>query len=246
MTLQPTSRADESALATKEPQAKVPAINETSKHSSDETKKIERRVWPEGATVKGRIVDHHGSPVANAEVLLLGDERVIVDAPSSKQRNQSSWFLLDRTKQPPASTRTNANGEFSLQRKAGAADRLAIIADDPLFWEVACRDLPQNGDLQITLPRSGSLSLVADLPAKPGGQNEQAAEIDLRTFDGVNWTPDLFRFHFGSFPLPTNGDNLFEHLPPAQFQRRAGRICSDGRQFSPYGHDGSATGHNPF
>ena len=35
--------------------------------------------WPEGTTVTGRVVDFQGMPVANAEVILLGEERIIVD-----------------------------------------------------------------------------------------------------------------------------------------------------------------------
>lgn len=46
----------------------------------DDAKDSEPAVWQEGATVQGRVLDHLSAPVANAEVLLLGKERIIVDA----------------------------------------------------------------------------------------------------------------------------------------------------------------------
>src|SRR4029078_5235210 len=48
----------------------------TANTSDEETPPAE---WPEGATVTGRVVDFQGTPVANAEVILLGEERMIVD-----------------------------------------------------------------------------------------------------------------------------------------------------------------------
>ena len=36
----------------------------------------------------GRVLDHRGIPIANAEVLLLGKERIIVDA------DRRNWFCL--------------------------------------------------------------------------------------------------------------------------------------------------------
>ena len=42
--------------------------------------------------MKGRVVDHRGIPVANAEVLLLGEERLIVDA------DRRTWFVANAEK----------------------------------------------------------------------------------------------------------------------------------------------------
>ena len=52
-------------------------------------------VWPEGATVAGRVLDHRGVPIANAEVLLLGKERIIVDA------DRRTWFVPEREDPAP-------------------------------------------------------------------------------------------------------------------------------------------------
>jgi hypothetical protein len=90
--------------------------------------------WPEGTTVKGRIVDHRGTAVANAEVLLLGAERIIVEA-------DRTWFVLrgGKDEAKPPSVRTDAKGEFSIVRQKGAADRIVVIAPAPLFWSVSPR-----------------------------------------------------------------------------------------------------------
>jgi RNA polymerase sigma factor (sigma-70 family) len=66
--------------------------------------------WPEGTTVKGHVVDHRGAPVVNAEVLLLGKERLYVDA------DRRTWFMPGGEKDQPSppSTRTNAKGEFTI------------------------------------------------------------------------------------------------------------------------------------
>src|SRR5262249_14734338 len=58
--------------------------------------------WPAGTTVTGRVVNQKGEPVANAEVLLLGPERIIVDA------DRKNWFVFEGEKSPgPPSKRTN-------------------------------------------------------------------------------------------------------------------------------------------
>ena len=53
------------------------------------------KVWPEGATVEGRVLDHRGVPIANAEVLMLGEERIIVDA------DRRTWFVLEKKLRAP-------------------------------------------------------------------------------------------------------------------------------------------------
>ncbi len=118
--------------------------------------------WPEGAIVKGRVVDHQGAPVADAEILLLGKERIFVDA------DRRTWFVFPREKddEKPPSTKTNAKGEFTIERKKGTANRLAVIAHDPLFWVVSRKTLPRRVDVEIKLPQAGSLEVTCDLPRK--------------------------------------------------------------------------------
>lgn len=164
--------------------------------------------WPEGVTVSGRVVDHQGRPVANAEVLLLGAERVFVDA------DRRNWFVPGKQDQRPASARTDKDGAFSITRKLGAADRLGIIAKDPLFWVVSRKNLPRSGPVEIKLPASGSLAIDCDLPGKPA---KVPVMIELKTFDHVAWNVDVLRFHGATFSLDNPGEKRFDHLPSGQF-----------------------------
>ncbi|HEY7329890.1 MAG TPA: sigma-70 family RNA polymerase sigma factor [Gemmataceae bacterium] len=167
-------------------------------------------VWPEGAIVQGRVVDPRGVAVPNAEVLLLGEEHVIVDA---ERRN---WFVPQREKKlpDPPSTRTDPKGEFRIERKKGTANRLAVIADDPLFWVVKRKSLPQGENVEIKLPMACSLAIKCDLPGKVP---KQPVNIESRTLEGVGWSDDVLRFHFGSFSVANPGEKVFEHLPPGQY-----------------------------
>jgi hypothetical protein len=167
-------------------------------------------VWPEGSVVKGRVVDHKGVAVANAEVLLLDQDRIIVDA---KRR---TWFVSDKIKDPPdlLSTRTNPNGEFRIEQKKGTADRLAVIADDPLFWVVARKNLARGDNVEIKLPPAGTLSIHCNLPGKAA---KQPVMIQLRSFDGMDWETDILRLHMSEYSLTNPGETVFEHLPPGEY-----------------------------
>ena len=164
--------------------------------------------WPEGATVTGRVVDHRSEPVANAEVLLLGRERIIVDA------DRRTWSGRERLIPYPPSTRTDKNGAFSITRKSGTADRLAVIADDPLFWTVSRKSLAGDDDVEIKLPAAGSLAVGCDIPGKP---SKLPVMIELRTFDGASEITDSLHFHMSTFSLENPGETLFEHLPPGRY-----------------------------
>ncbi len=168
-------------------------------------------IWPEGATVKGRVVDHRGTAVPDAEVLLLGEEQIIVDA------DRRNWFDLQARKDRPAppSTRTNQKGEFHIERKKGTADRLVVIAKDPLQWVVPRKSLTQGDNVEIRLPASGSLAIHCDLPGKAA---KQPVEIELRSVEGKGWSNDILRFHFGSYSVANPGETVFEHLPPGQYR----------------------------
>jgi beta-lactamase regulating signal transducer with metallopeptidase domain/thiol-disulfide isomerase/thioredoxin len=165
-------------------------------------------VWPEGATVAGRVLDHRGMPIANAEVLLLGNERIIVDA------DRRNWFVLEEENSTPPSVRTNKNGAFAITRRQGKADRLAVITEDLLFWVVSRTSLKQADHVDITLPPAGSLAVLTDFSSKPP---KLPVMIELKTFNGLDWNTDSLRFHMSSFSLANPGVTVFEHLPPGQY-----------------------------
>ena len=164
--------------------------------------------WLAGTTVTGRVLDHAGVAVANAEVLLLGDERVIVEAP------RKTWFAVEKKSSGPVSARTDKNGVFTVTRNDGNANRLGIIADDPLFWVVSHQDLGERETVEIRLPASGSLAVSANFPRQP---EELPVRIELKSFDGKTWNGDCLRFQSHSHSLKNPGETVFEHLPSGHF-----------------------------
>ncbi|HEY4261820.1 MAG TPA: thioredoxin-like domain-containing protein [Schlesneria sp.] len=176
--------------------------------ATDETKDSASAFWEEGATVQGRVLDHRNQPVANAEVLLLGRERIIVES------ERRTWFVPERDLSKPLSTRTDKDGRFSITREQGTADRLAVIAQDPLLWVVPRSGLSSGQDVEITLPEAGSLAVQCDLPGKPA---KQSVMIDLKTFDGITFNRDSLRFHSATSSLVNPGETVFKHLPPAEY-----------------------------
>jgi RNA polymerase sigma factor (sigma-70 family) len=167
--------------------------------------------WPEKSVVKGQVVSHEGVAVANAEVLLLGAEQIMVDA------DRRAWFVVptEKGKLPdPPTTRTNEKGEFSIERSRGPANRLAVISSDPRFWVVSRKSLPRGDNVVIKLPPAGSLALHCDLPGKPP---KQPVLIQLQTFDDVDWHIDRLRFHSAFFSAKNPGETVFEHLPPGRY-----------------------------
>lgn len=164
--------------------------------------------WAEGATVIGRVVDHQGVAVANANVLMAGKENIIVKA------DTRTWSRSQEAKDLPAtpSTRTNQQGEFRIRREEGTANRLLIIANDPLLWAVYRKDLDRDSELEIRLPPPGSLSIQCDLPVK---QQKLSVRMSLESFAGTARRTDTLDFH--DTPLKNPGKVLFEHLCPGRF-----------------------------
>ncbi len=205
----PGLRRTEDAKASPPEKQAEPAAPET---AADDTvaAPAAASTWPEGERIEGRVLDHLGAPIANAEVLLLGRERIIVDA------DRRNWFVLDRNAPSPSSTRTGRNGAFSITRKKGPADRLAVIARDPLFWVVPRARLEQRAGerVEIKLPPAGGLAIRCDLPSKP---RTLPVMIELKSLDGSTWNADSLRFHESTYSLANPGETVFEHLPPGHY-----------------------------
>lgn len=139
--------------------------------------------------------------------------------------DRRTWFLPERNLPKPVSTRTDKDGRFTITRKQGTADRLAVIAQDPLFWVVSRHSLIQAEIVEITLHESGGLTVQCDLPGKPA---KQPVMIELKTFDGVAFNRDSLWFHSGSFSLANPGETVFEHLPPGEYEDWPEHRTDDG------------------
>jgi RNA polymerase sigma factor (sigma-70 family) len=186
-----------------------PAVKQPAEQPVAEQSKASAPVestWPEGATVKGRVVDHRGNAVANAEVLLLGAERIGVEA-------DRTWFVMssDKGLPKPPSVRTDAKGEFSIARKKGTANRIAVIAAEVLFWSVPRRSLAAAGRVEVKLPAPGKMALRCALPGKDAKQPVAV------TLQGAEPESDFLRFHSSSYTAKNPGETVFEHLPPGEY-----------------------------
>jgi hypothetical protein len=166
--------------------------------------------WPAGARVGGRVVGHDGRPCANAEVLLLGSQHIIVDAERRK------WFIVERDQrgEPVPTATTDEHGEFVLHSRDESANRIAVISPEVLLWVASRKDLGRADDVVIKLPQPGRLAVKVDLPEKP---KKLPIHIELRTFDDVDWTPDRLRFHMANFKVDNPGETVFKSLPPARY-----------------------------
>jgi hypothetical protein len=166
--------------------------------------------WPAGARVGGRVVDHDGRPCADAEVLLLGSQHIIVDADRRK------WFIVERDQrgEPVPTATTDEHGEFVLQSRDESANRIVVISPEVLLWVASRKDLGRADDVVIKLPQPGRLAVKVDLPEKP---KKLPIHIELRTFDDVDWTPDPLRFHMAMFKVDNPGETVFKSLPPARY-----------------------------
>lgn len=165
-------------------------------------------VWPAGTTVSGRVVDHRGMVVENAEILLLGQERLVVDA------DKKTWFDNESIRQDLPTTRTNANGEFSITREQGEADRIAVIGNDPIFWVVPRSALQQADKIELKLPAAGKLAVHCELP---NNSSELPVTIESLSFDGLTWKRDILIFDSSNYSLVNPGKKIFEQLPPGQY-----------------------------
>jgi beta-lactamase regulating signal transducer with metallopeptidase domain len=165
-------------------------------------------VWPAGTTVSGRVVDHRGMAVENAEILLLGQERLVVDA------DKKTWFDNESIRQDLPTTRTNANGEFSITREQGEADRIAVISNDPIFWVVSRSAWQQADGIELKLPAAGKLAVHCELP---NNSSELPVTIESLSFDGLTWKRDILIFASSTYSLVNPGKKIFGQLPPGQY-----------------------------
>ena len=167
-------------------------------------------MWPAGTRIHGRVVDHQNRPCPDAEVLLLGNEHIIVDADRRK------WFVIERDRRGEAlpSAKTDEQGDFTLSTGANSANRIAVISSELLLWVVSRKALTKPDDVLIQLPKPGRLVVHIDLPEKP---RKLPVYIELRTFDDADWEPDRLRFHMSTFSVDNPGQRAFENLPPARY-----------------------------
>ena len=162
--------------------------------------------------MRGRVVDHTGTAVAGADVLLLGSERitVYVDPGPRPGTIRHSISIPPNAEAPRA--KTDGQGRFTLKRTASPADRIAVVSERMLLWEVPRKELAAATDLLITLPEPGELLIQNELPGKPAKLEYWLAG---RPPHRVDWGSDS-TFYRG-VEIPNPGQRVVTSLPPGHY-----------------------------
>jgi RNA polymerase sigma factor (sigma-70 family) len=179
--------------------------------------------WPAGVEVSGRVVDHGGAAVAGADVLLLGSEQLRVWADPGPEEGRVRYNLSVRPSDPTASVKTDARGRFTLRRPGSPANRIALICEQMLLWEVTRHQVPDAKNVLITLPEPATLTIRADIPEKPAKQDFW---IVGRLLDRVDWASDCLDYR--GIQVPNPGERVIQPLPPAQYAIERNNLIPQG------------------
>ncbi len=167
--------------------------------------------WPVNTLVRGKVVDHRGTPVSGADVLLLGEEKLTVYANPGPRPDTIRYSMSLQSNSVPT-VKTDSQGRFSLKRVTTPANRIAVVCESMLLWEVTRKQAGSTSLVLITLPEPGELLLRADIPEKP---DKLEYWIVGRPGSRVDWESDCV-FYRG-IEVPNPGQRVVKPLPPAQY-----------------------------
>ena len=167
--------------------------------------------WPINTLVRGKVVDHRGAPVSGADVLLLGEEQLTVFVDRGPRPGTIRYSMSLPANSVPT-VKTDDQGRFSLKRVTTPANRIAVVCETMLLWEVTRKEAGNANLVLITLPEPGELKLRAEIPEKP---EKLEYWIVGRPGSRVDWESDCF-FYRG-IEVPNPGERIVKALPPAQY-----------------------------
>ncbi|MCA9170290.1 MAG: hypothetical protein KDB23_21580, partial [Planctomycetales bacterium] len=123
-------------------------------------------------------------------------------------------------------TRTGENGGFTITRRHGPANRLAVIAKDPVFWVVFRASLRKADEVEIKLPAAGRLVVSCDFPP----QSEVEGEIQLtKIAETDRQKAESVRFKESRFSLKTPSEIGYQQLPPGFYDVQCIKQIKMGR-----------------
>lgn len=168
--------------------------------------------WPAGVEVSGRVLDHRGVAVAGADVLLLGDEQLTVYASPGVREGQVRYSTATQPAGISPSVKTDSKGRFSLRRPGSSANRIAVVAESMLLWEVTRKEVNDSNALVITLPEPIALTIQATIPQKP---SKQEFWLTARPLTRPDWESDSLVYR--QLQVPNPGELIIKPLPPAHY-----------------------------
>ncbi len=115
---------------------------------------------------------------------------------------------------PGASFRQDRQqGPVLLRRPGSSANRLAVVAESMLLWEVTRKEVNDPNDLVITLPEPISMTIEATIP--PEGV-ETRILVD-RTPPSTGRTRESDSLVYRQLQVPNPGELVIKPLPPAHY-----------------------------
>lgn len=123
----------------------------------------------EARAIRGRVVDHNGSPAAGAKVFLREKSQVrLVDGKPESFSGQQAV--------------TDKEGRFAIDAAKGEGTALVVSAPACHIWHVPLAESP--GEITIALPEPATLELLYDIP---GDAPKAQIEIHLKSWDMPGW-----------------------------------------------------------
>jgi hypothetical protein len=155
-------------------------------------------------SIRGRVLDHTGKPVAGAVVYLAGSKTI------------ESEKLVVWDGKPPSlpgpAAETDQQGRFVLTRAGAQKNRLVVNSPGLVVWVVP---LPEPGkEATITLPQPAALKIRCDIP---GAGAQARFHLHLKTWEMEGWKGLTDNRQYTELTVANPGDSVLGNLTPGPY-----------------------------
>ena len=155
-------------------------------------------------SIRGRVLDHTGKPVAGAVVYLAG----------SKTIEWEKLVVWDGKPQslPGPAAETDQQGRFVLTRAGAEKNRLVVNSPGLVVWVVP---LPEPGkEATITLPQPATLKIRCDIP---GAGDQAQFHLHLNTWQMEGWKGLSDSRQYTHLIVANPGESVLGNLTPGPY-----------------------------
>ncbi len=185
-----------------------------------------------GRSLRGRVLDHEGKPVENAQVFFRGPGSLRIENGHVKDNGVGSTVVL-----------TDENGRFTIAGGGKERTQVIVLAPHLMVWTVP---MPKEGSKEVTirLPKPATLKIVVDLPGATQGNERQIVEqpgkgphiapagkgvsfrLEMENWKMPGWkdTGDFTQTRTAANP----GEVVFENLTPGSYDFSRTKMLSLG------------------